>query len=173
MQAVKAINQSLQIREATTFHDAEAMRQVRNACRIFMTRTQEEITFERQKEWFLGLDRKVTLPYVASCQQTDPVQIGFEEVHTEIGYGLIRFAEERWWVSAGLLPHYRGKGYGEQLFRYLIDAAGTPCWLEVLETNIPAWRLYCKLGFREVTRGPSSHGTVITMVMDDPGPEAA
>lgn len=72
------------------------------------------------------------------------------------GFGLVR--EEKYdWVTAGLKKKFRGKGFGRILFSFL-SGWSKPA-LEVLETNVPAYRLYRSLGYVEVAR----QGGTITM----------
>ncbi len=129
-----------------TPEDAEAMRLVRNSCREFMTFDTHEISVEEQQQWFARLDRQRTEPYVLH-----------QGVETRIiGYGLISRREwDRWYVSGGLLPEWRGQGYGLRLFRALVDNVrrkNEPCWLAVRPDNERAKRLYESLGFEVVGR---------------------
>jgi N-acetylglutamate synthase-like GNAT family acetyltransferase len=62
---------------------------------------------------------------------------------------------ERGWIAGiGVAVPHRGKGYGEVLMRAVIDVACDrglrELWLEVLTPNVPAIRLYEKLGFETV-----------------------
>jgi ribosomal protein S18 acetylase RimI-like enzyme len=126
---------------AVTEDDAEGMRLVRNTCREWMTINQGEISSEQQKAWFAELDRSKTRPYVYIADgNTDAI----------VGYGLIRCMNERWWVSGGLLPNWRGQGYGKALFGALADlvnAQKQTCWLTVFQSNSAAVRTYAALGF--------------------------
>jgi len=135
----------------TTPADVEAMRIARNSCREFMTRDTSEITPERQVAWFSALDRTEVKPFV------------FRIGGAPVGYGLVRLEtlapyyvsegpprlDGRWWLSGGLLPPWRGRGYGKRLFAQLAAVAGTPCWLDVRKDNLPGRRTYAALGFQE------------------------
>ena len=62
---------------------------------------------------------------------------------------------ERGWIAGvGVAAPHRGKGHGEALMREAIDVARSrgvrELWLEVLTPNVPAIRLYEKLGFATV-----------------------
>ena len=50
-------------------------------------------------------------------------------------------------------PEYRGRGFGRKICRALLaEAARTGAghaWLQVVQTNLPALRLYESLGFRK------------------------
>jgi GNAT superfamily N-acetyltransferase len=63
-------------------------------------------------------------------------------------------ADRGWIAGVGVAAPHRGKGLGETLMREVIDVARTrglrELWLEVLTPNVPAIRLYEKLGFETV-----------------------
>lgn len=98
--------------------------------------------------------------------------IGEDESHRPIAYGLISYDESlRPWISGGILPRYRGKGYGMELFKFLSNDWDS--FLEVLASNERAHTLYTKLGFQETKRRlrvirtkhePERTETVITMM---------
>lgn len=113
----------------------EAMRQIRNSCREFMTRDTREITEDEQAAWVEGLDRAAVCPCLLFVKG-EP-----------IGYALLRKEGEQWWVSGGLLPEWRGRGWGTILFGLLLMKAPRPVYLEVKLSNAKAVRLYAKLGF--------------------------
>lgn len=56
----------------------------------------------------------------------------------------------------GTAPAFRGKGAAMAIMRYLVEHTPYEQFLieEVADTNIPAMRLYGKLGFREYKRKP-------------------
>ena len=60
-------------------------------------------------------------------------------------------ADRGWIAGVGVAAPHRGKGYGEALMQEVIDVARShrlcELWLEVLEPNTAAIRLYEKLGF--------------------------
>lgn len=142
----------------TTPAQAEAMRVIRNTCRQWMTNNQDEITSEQQLTWFESIRKAQTvLPFLYQPRAQDPM-----------GYGLIRKLDGKWWVSGGLLPMHRRKGYGYLLFGELADyvnAAKQTCWLTVFESNIAATKTYHALGFKDVSTAPSTaeRSAIITM----------
>jgi len=86
--------------------------------------------------------------------------IGEDENGKPIGYGLVsydKFGEA--WISGGLLPEARSRGYGRMLFSFLADQGEKPVCLEVFAWNIPAKNLYLSLGFMHVF----TTGSVLTM----------
>ena len=81
------------------------------------------------------------------------------ESDTVVGFGLVRLAEDRWWITGGLAPEHRGRGLGTQLFEFLSGLHGET-WLKVRAWNGVARKLYVRLGFLPV----GVEGDVITMV---------
>jgi len=139
---------------ALTLADAEAMRIVRNACRQFMTNDTREISAEDQRLWFAILDRSTMRPFVYRVD--DQV----------IGYGLIKFVDNRWWISGGLLSGWRGYGHGKRLFSALADLVrvdGKTCWLTVREDNFVARRTYLSLGFEIIDAATDGISATLTM----------
>lgn len=121
---------------------------IRNECREFMTRSRSEITPEKQLSWFRSLDRRHTLPWLFSIEN-----------HAPVAYGLMRRQEQDWWLSIGVTANCRGQGYGKAAFRYMTDLVER-AWLEVLETNLVAQRVYVALGYRVLRHDDG----IITMV---------
>ena len=69
-----------------------------------------------------------------------------------VGYAMLERRERIGAVGLSVLRHYRRKGLGERLMRALLAAAGADrqidqVWLAVARENLPARRLYEKLGF--------------------------
>lgn len=81
---------------------------------------------------------------------------------------LYRELENAWDISlVASHPQFRRRGYVEQLFKHLIAAKGQDqeLWLEVHEENVPAQKLYEKLGFREVRRRPRYYKDGATAIL--------
>lgn len=131
----------LVFKRVTTESEAEVLRTVRNACRDFMTRNTEEISPEQQREWFKKNFKKYEL-YLAYVVESGVIIL-------EAGYGLIHLNENEYLLSGGLLPLYRDKGLGSNLFKFLIDNCNKqlPIRLEVLKTNTRAFKTYERLNF--------------------------
>jgi ribosomal protein S18 acetylase RimI-like enzyme len=59
-------------------------------------------------------------------------------------------------AGTGVVPGYRGRGIGKELFAFMVprlkDAGISQYLLEVLTSNLPAVALYRKLGFEETRR---------------------
>lgn len=126
--------------EVTEIAQLESARVIRNSCREFMTRDNQEILPDQQLSWWAMLPAGQRL-------------FLFSVARAYVGYGFIREEDGKSWLSGGLAPEWRGRGLGTMLFRLLIAAADGPCKLEVLESNPRAKRVYDGLGFREVSRG--------------------
>jgi GNAT superfamily N-acetyltransferase len=137
------------VRPATSVFDALAMRRVRNTCRAFMTRDQSRISVLRQLRWWFARPPSVHA-YVADYQGDT------------IGYGLLVEDLGRAWLTGGLIPSERSRGFGTEVFRFLAHEAGrlrlTP-YLEVRASNLAGRRVYKKLGFVEIRRS----GDILTM----------
>ena len=131
----------------------EYLRKLRNSCRYFMTRHQEEITAEQQKIWYNTLSGNV-VPYVYALDDS-----------SLCGYGLIVYENNAAYLTAALEETNRGKGLGRKIFSDLIEIARkkvNKICLEVLETNIIAVNLYKSLGFNQVKQ----NNNVIFLEMD-------
>jgi GNAT superfamily N-acetyltransferase len=133
----------------TRLDQAEEMRVIRNACREWMTNDRLEISREQQVQWFLTIQRQheegdeSVLPFL---YQPRPDHL----FPRPFGYGLLRKQDGKWWLSGGLLPEWRGKGYGKGLFGELADyvhALRETAWLTVWEHNERGLATYKSLGF--------------------------
>ena len=138
------------LREMESEIDAQIMREFRNECREFMTHNTAEIMEAEQVEWY----RETYLP----ARQKGELfgYIVRREDEEAIGYGLISNRDGRWWVSGGLSEDARGEGAGHFLFDQMTDMIhedlrSEQAWLDVLNTNEGAKRLYEKLGYVAVS----------------------
>lgn len=138
------------LREMGSEIDAQIMREFRNECREFMTHNTAEIMEAEQVEWY----RETYLP----ARQKGELfgYIVRREDEEAIGYGLISKRDGRWWVSGGLSEDARGEGAGYFLFEQMTDMIhedlrSEQAWLDVLNTNEGAKRLYEKLGYVAVS----------------------
>lgn len=155
---------TLRMRPAVSLLDFLKVRYIRNTCRCYMTRDQYHITVPHQILFFLRYHTSDTL---------HAMYIGENARGKAIAYGLISYDSHlQPWVSGGIIPKYRGAGYGAQLFRFLSEGWAMPVQLEVLESNVRAHKLYTNLGFQETAREcrtfksrrvPEHTETVITM----------
>ena len=132
----------LVFKRVTTPAEAEILRTIRNECRTFMTRNTDEISPEQQQEWFKTAFKKYEL-YIAYAVESGACVVN-------AGYGLIHVNSDEYLLTGGLLPDYRDKGLGSTLFKFLVDNCNKqlPIRLEVLKSNIRAFKTYEKLGFK-------------------------
>lgn len=79
-----------------------------------------------------------------------------------IGCGVIRHDEEGDWITGGLVPHWRGMGFGRNLFEAILKKAKRPAMLEVRCDNERARILYDRLGFKSL----QSVEGIVTMVKE-------
>lgn len=94
--------------------------------------------------------------------------VGLFEGGELAAFVLYREIEGAWDISlVASHPRFRRRGFVEQLFSYLIAARsqGSEIWLEVHEENVPAQKLYEKLGFREVRRRPCYYKDGATAIL--------
>ena len=132
----------------TRYH-VEVLRYIRNSCASYMTRHRDIISIEQQQLWWKTLNRETWKVFI--------YWLG----NMIVGFGVLRLEDGKYWVTGGLIENARGHGLGRELFAHLINLVEDNIWLEVLETNKVAHRLYIKLGFVETSRKDG----VITMVL--------
>jgi ribosomal-protein-alanine N-acetyltransferase len=69
---------------------------------------------------------------------------------------------QAWVVSLAVLPPFRGAGAARELMRRAMDdaarAGARRCWLHVHTANVPAQRLYRRLGFAVTEHVPGYYG---------------
>ena len=132
----------LVFKRVTTEAEAEILRTIRNKCASFMTRSTEEISPEQQKAWFKTAFKKYEL-YIA-------YYVEYGAVVVDAGFGVIHLEPEQYLLTGGLVPEYRDKGLGKHLFKFLVDNCNKqlPIRLEVLKSNIRAFKVYESLGFQ-------------------------
>jgi ribosomal protein S18 acetylase RimI-like enzyme len=107
----------------------------------------------------------ITDRYVANWIAGAALLIGVRAAGHLVGYAMLkRGAGSAAWigvVALSILEDYRRKGVGERLMRALLAAAGqggdlSEIWLSVAPHNLPAQRLYEKLGFAARETWPQS-----------------
>jgi ribosomal protein S18 acetylase RimI-like enzyme len=84
----------------------------------------------------------------------DASVVAFDRDDQMAGVGMLGLRGDRAWITRlGVLPDRRGNNLGRFLMDSLLDAAlkrgARLAQLEVIKGNIPAHRLFAKLGFRE------------------------
>ncbi len=88
---------------------------------------------------------------------------------TDRGYGYINDRTPE--LAIAVAPTYRNRGIGTRLFLHLLDAAKTlyPAISLSVRTDNPAFNLYRRLGFQEVTGSATTNrtgGTSVTLKID-------
>lgn len=137
--------------------DAFKIRKIRNECRAFMTQDQSEIGLLRQVKWY----------FMTYLTDIDMSCLIFKKEGQAIGFGLIRKKDRKYWVTGGLSHSARGKGYGKELFKILIEnVPSDEIWLEVLDSNIAAKKIYSDLGFKKINEKSQGKRRIIIMKMD-------
>ena len=136
------------LREMESASQAFEMMDIRNEVRQFMTHNTAEIMPEQQAEWY----RETYLP---AREKGELFGYLVKNEDQTIGYGLISKRDGRWWVSGGLTEAARGQGAGYFLFEQMTmmiheDLRSEEAWLDVLNSNEAAKRLYEKLGYTAV-----------------------
>lgn len=126
-----------------TLREALIMRRIRNACREFMTHNNGHIGLLRQIVWFYtAYARGRSLAFQAFVWRMNG---------RPVGYGIVRVANDKWWVTGGLIESARGKGFGRKIFETVTRVChivGEDAWLDVFRDNRPAVELYYSLGYK-------------------------
>lgn len=99
--------------------------------------TIDDILFEESEEYYL-----------------EDYSIFIKSNEDYLGYGQVINSNDRYTlVNIGILPQYRGMGYGSELVKYLINLCKVnkihDIYIKVDSSNIGAYKLYHKLGFRK------------------------
>lgn len=136
------------LHEMESASQAFDMMDIRNEVREFMTHNTAEILPAQQAEWY----RETYLP---ARERGELFGYLVKNEDQTIGYGLISKRDGRWWVSGGLKAEARGQGAGYFLFEQMTlmiheDLRSEEAWLDVLNSNEGARRLYEKLGYTAV-----------------------
>ena len=136
------------LHEMESASQAFEMMDIRNEVREFMTHNTAEIMPAQQAEWY----RETYLP---ARERGELFGYLVKNDEQTIGYGLVSKRDGRWWVSGGLTEAARGQGAGYFLFDMMTqiiheDLRSEEAWLDVLNSNEGARRLYEKLGYTAV-----------------------
>lgn len=118
---------------------------LRNECRSFMTGSQEEITFLQQGRYEKKIREQDRTAFVGN----DRHFLYEMWPNHGIGFGILRYAKDRWWVTGGVAAESRGRGLGRFIFTHL-QLLVPVSYLEVFVDNERAWKLYASLGYRTV-----------------------
>jgi RimJ/RimL family protein N-acetyltransferase len=127
-------NLNLSVRRVETQEDVEHLRCLRNHCRLAMTRDQRIISQAEQLAWWQN--KPDDLKAYLYCVDGLPV-----------GFGLLRYDQEKWWATLGILEEWRGQGIGTQIYRSLISEASEELWIEVRASNGGSLKAAARAGF--------------------------
>lgn len=123
-----------------TTADAECVRQLRNAGREWMTNDTHEITPEEQQNWWSHIN-------------PTQVHLWLYDNENTVGFGMLRWEDNRWWLTLAVHPLWRGKGFGTSIYQHLRQQ--TPeVWCRILENNIASLKAAQHAGFQIITTGP-------------------
>ena len=133
---------------------------VRNECRDGLTHDKREITLGEQEQW------------KERCWGWETGNAGWYEPYllyddgTPVGYGLLKWDGEKYWMTIGVAKDRRKQGLSWLLTNFITEMGhrdGKEVWLDVLEDN-PALSSYIKAGY-EFTGVPVMDGynTLYTM----------
>ena len=109
------------------------------------------VTQEAQMAWFKAISvSRSSRRYVARLR-SDHSFVGIFRVDRLDLWNRSAF------VGADVVPNFRGKGYASEMFEYFCNYLFNQCGLHrlglvTMETNVPAIKLYLKLGFIEEGR---------------------
>jgi len=150
---------TIQLREIKNVRDALIVREIRNECRLFMTNDSSSINIFRQLVWYLT-------KYKPQNNKGGMYGFLFKTNGRSAGFGLISLKNGKYFVTGGLRKSERGKGLGKRLFLELIKSVPSKeVWLEVLDSNIAAKKLYIALGFRKTSQIQANGKKVNVMII--------
>lgn len=158
----------------TTDQQFRDLLHIRNECRDGLTHDTHELTLQDQKGF---INRCWEYETVESLDTAPPFQvkqgIWYEpyllmDDHWPIGYGLLKWDGEKYWMTIGLTKEYRGKGLSRLLIYYITEMGhreGKEVWLDVLNENRKAFEGYLKAGYKIVERDANKHERTDITVM--------
>jgi hypothetical protein len=128
-----------------TWFQAFQLMGIRNECREGMTHHSDEITPEQQEKFW----KERILTGLVECYLLYNSEYSTDEV-VPIGFGLLRWEENKYWMTIGVARAYRGK-HLSRLLTSLITAMGhregAEVWLDVYDKNL-AISSYIKEGYQ-------------------------
>lgn len=116
--------------------DAQIVRYIRNEIRGNLTNNRAFITSREQDTWFTALPVKHELFLYKDIN------------YAPVGYGFMYVgADDRKWGTLGILPEFHNLGYGQEIYKHLIDVANGDLWIEIFVSNNPSLVAALKCGF--------------------------
>lgn len=142
------------------FIQALELREIRNECRFNMTNNKNYISLIQQLIWYFKIYKKENKKNNIYCYL-------FNWEERDVGYALVKNSENKYWITGGLKADARGKGLGKILFNEILQTIkDNEIWLEVLDSNIAAKKIYTKLGFRNIRKKKMNGENVTIMKLE-------
>jgi ribosomal protein S18 acetylase RimI-like enzyme len=105
---------------------------------------------------------ELELPYFEAFEDSGHSFVSLDRTGKIDGFILISKTEEAIGpyeiTFLGVLPRQRGKGYAQALIKSVLTVLKDPLWLNVMETNVQAVRVYEYLGFKVARRFKGESG---------------
>ena len=122
-----------------------------------MTNNPSKITHSQQIFWYLRTYKKMNKAGNMTCYI-------FKHNNEKIGYAVIKKVFGKYLITGGLKESKRGSGFGKALFREIIQKVpSSDVYLEVLDSNFIAKKLYTGLGFKSIKKTRVGKNTILTM----------
>lgn len=129
---------------AMTPRDAEHLRRLRNECREWMTGSQAYITEEDQAVWWATRNPLYTIVWLYREPRHDAPD--------PIAFGMVRKEGSYWYGTLGVTENRRGRGYGREIYRHLIEVCpGSELRIDILMTNRASLRAAEYATFIDIT----------------------
>ena len=118
---------------------------VRNESREGLTHDVNELTLQDQKAWRAKCWRERAeydypiwpAPGADRLEWYEPYLL--MDWNWPIGYGLLKWDGTKYWMTAGIVKGYRGKGLSRFLISYITEMGhreGAEVWIDVLDNNL-------------------------------------
>lgn len=149
------------LRAATTSDDAEVVRRLRNAGRVWFG-NDREIGREEQLSWWAA--KTATEGFACMIAGEPPV-----------GYGMLRRLDDgRRWVSLAVDPAMRGRGVGTEIYRALLTlaASGESLYAGIRRDNAPSIAAARRAGYEidDAVPAPASDPSLWIVLRGDDYP---
>jgi GNAT superfamily N-acetyltransferase len=156
-----------------TIEDAQTMREIRNSVREYMTRDTDDISPQRQYQWFYSM-------YASGKYDA---YLFYSAHGCCVGYGMLTSSDDKVWGTLAVKKEFQNQGYGTAIYQHLIKTCAElderyndhfykgqvyehfsklykNLWIEIYADNAESLRAAQKAGFETVHVGDK----VITLV---------
>jgi GNAT superfamily N-acetyltransferase len=164
---------NLHARSVKTIEEAQMMREIRNSVREYMTRDTDEISPQRQYQWF----------YNKYGSGKYDAYLFYNARGCCVGYGMLTSTDGKMWGTLAVKKEFQNQGYGTAIYQFLIKTCAEldeqyndhfykgqvyeyfsklykNLWIEIYADNAESLRAAQKAGFETVHVGDK----VITLV---------